>query len=339
MRANGLGADFAQGNGGIVRGLLFIVLAGIALLFPRIATAQTDASLLANPWDTTSRFELHGDTEFENASHLTDLPADIRLSIANSFGRVRLDPPGSPIAIFQLGYAAKFIDIQSHTAPLPNLLTDVSVAGTSGIAKIGEGGILAKIGVGYAGDKPFGDGRAYYGLGTVIFAEPLGHNDNLILGLDYDGHRTYYPDVPLPVIAYTRQVSDAFSFAIGVPFFGGELKPIEHLTISGRLILPDQITASVGYELFKNFSLFTAYNGERDGFVIEGVSAHHRLFFQQQRVEAGVRIGTFPFATLEGAVGYAFNQAFRTGFDYRNLDNLSDVGAAGYVRLNVELKF
>lgn len=321
----------------MIRPLRFFVLA-ITLGLGTRAIAQTGPLLLLRPMPEEANVEVFtfasvfADSETDNAD------ADFSLGIYESFGRVTEKPDRF---LPRLGYNFVGFDIDTDDAVLPDRLFDTAIAGGFKLPDVSDftGGLT--VGVGYAGNNPFGDANAWYYKATVVFGKKINETDDIALLLDYDGNRTFMPDTPIPGLIFRRKVSEKLLLAAGFPVTSIEWKPIDHLTLELVYTAVDRIDVRASYEFAKTWSVFGLFERRRDAFHIDGIDAgnHDRLLFQQRRIETGLRWE--PSDDIAGtlSVGYAFAQKFGVGFDSRDLDTIAEIDDAPYVRVGFEARF
>ena len=241
--------------------------------------------------------------------------------------------------ILYLGYDVNYLDLSAHGRLLPNHLLDGSVAAGFPLGKFDNNILAFSGGVGYAGDNPFAQGNAVYGKGDLILAHDFGQDRFLVFGLDYDGNRSFAPDVPLPGVAYRAKYSDTLAYVVGFPFSSVEWRPFEPVTVTLEYSIPNTIEGQVGYRPIRPLVIYAGYHDSVQGFHVDDAPSTRRLFFQQQRVEVGVTLIPTDNIELTIAGGYAFDQRFDTGFDVRDLSGVTRVTDEPYVKLNATLRF
>jgi hypothetical protein len=312
-----------------------------ALAFAPVAVAQVDTGLLT-PWpdqirgQAAGRALLFADSETDNAN------ADFDLRVYEARGRYRLgdEESGSP----SVGFRVKYLDIHSDDAALPPRLVDQAVGVGMGIGYFDAFGQMWQVGftagIGYAGNNPFADGDAVYFLGNLVAKAELDEKSELRLILNFDGNRGIFPDIPLPAIAYTRQLSDALQLTVGFPYSGLRWQIDDRLRFTAQYFFPLDGDAELAYQVHDDWTLFVGYESSYDPFWINGVE-NRRLFFKQRRVEAGVRWspGAMPAAEFTVAGGYAFDQKFESGWDVRDTDTIARVDGMPYARLALSIEF
>ena len=302
------------------------------------ARAQSGPRLLLKPFPKEQAIDARADALVLDRGHTKVTDDDFRLSMFESQGRWRV-LPGNLISP-RIGWDVTYIDVDTPFAGLPEQLTDQSVGIAMPVAKFGDWIVGASLGLGYAGDRPFADGDAWYGKGTLSVFKLFNDTDALVFALDYDGNRTFLPDVPLPGVAYTRRVARDFFFLVGVPVTSLEWRPDDRLRVELIYTLVDTLDASVGYRVAEGITLFGNFENRREAFFLDGLPANYdRLIFEQQRAEAGVRWEPKKDLIFSIAGGYAYAQEFSTGFDARETDLVTDISDEPYLRFGLEIRF
>jgi hypothetical protein len=302
------------------------------------ARAQTGPTLLLKPFPKEQAIDGRADAIFLDPGHVKKADDDFRLSSYETQGRWRVQP-GNLISP-RIGWDFTFLDLDTRFPALPDQLVDQSIAVAMPVAKFGDWIVGASVGVGYAGDRPFADGDAWYGKGTLSVFRLFNESDALVFALDYDGNRTILPDVPLPGVAYTKRVARDFFFVVGLPVTSVEWRPDDRLRVEVVYSVPDSFDASAGYRVGRFLTVLGNLENRREAFSIDGLPANHdRLLFQQRRAEIGLRWEPKKDVMFNLAGGYAFGQEFSTGFDSRKTDLVADVSDEPYVRLGVDIRF
>jgi hypothetical protein len=316
------------------RAAALIVFAVLLAASP--ALAQTGAGLLVRPFRENTDLEIEAtayrlfDGETDNGD------ADYQLTLYESRGRLREDRQrGIP----RFGYELAHLSVAGDDPAIPERLTDVSAA--VGLPVPGAYGFTGGIslGIGYAGDGPFGDPHAFYGKATLGLAKQLDEVTDLAVGLDYDGNRTFLPDVPLPGFAYRKKLDPTLVFAIGVPVTSLEWRPDDRLTVVFQYLLVDRFDVRVDYRVVGGLNVFASLDQRRLAFEMDELPEHDRLLFEQRRVEAGLRWEPREDAALIIAGGYAFGQEFSTGFDFRDNDKVAELSDEPYARVGLDMRF
>ena len=302
------------------------------------AQAQSGAALMIKPWTQDSAAELTTGGFYQFESHTRDgRDDDFSLQRFDATGRFRFDvtDPHSPA----IGFDVTHYNIDTINPSLPDELTDQSVAVGFGLAKFDDWEVGMTVGAGYAGNNPYGDANGVYATANLIASRKLSETEHLQVLLNYHGNRTIFPDLPLPGIAYTREVSDTFTFTLGAPFSSIAWRPIERGLIKVTYSFPYTFEVVGEYEVVENVTAFAGFHNDFSAYHIDGADGDRRLFFRQRRIEAGARWQPCEMFNLELAGGYSFSQEFNTGWDARDLDNDLEISNAPYVRLGVDVKF
>lgn len=311
--------------------------AAASLLAPAIATAQTSPALLIKPWDPGGAAETTTTGMLEDTGHVQSDGNHFQFSALESQGRFRLFPgmQASP----RVGYDVTFLNAHTSQPKFPHQLLDAS-AGFGSFLGISNGWVFgAQVGLGYAGSSPFGEGRGWYARGSFIVAKKFDEQNAIGVGLDYDGHRSYLPDTPLPGLAFSHTFDPHLEMVIGAPLSSITWKPEDHWRIYLDWLLLTDFDVNVLYKLTKQIGLFGAFETHRDQFYIHQLGDHNRLLYLQRRVEGGVAWTPRENLRVDAAVGYAFSTDFRFGWDYRQTSPFLYASNEPYLRLGLDLKF
>lgn len=271
-------------------GSLVSILMLLSLVSPSVR-AQTGPDLLVKPWPEKEQFfDGSADGYFYNAGHLKDTHNAFQLFDYESTGRFRI-LPGNEISP-RLGYDVTFLDTHSHNKQVPDQLSDESIAIGTGIAKWDKWVAGITLGVGYAGTSAFDVGSGWYGKADLVVAREINDNDAVGFILDYDGHRTYLPDVPLPGVGFSHRFDPKLQMVAGIPFSSVSWKPVEHVDLELQYYLLQDFKASLGYEFIKGWTAFGKFDFIRDAFETPGLGKDHRLLFYERRVGIGHSVFT-----------------------------------------------
>lgn len=307
-----------------------------AVLAPA-ATAQVGSTLIARPWQpgqtvNATNFFLGTPTDSETVGDETNLARGV------SFGRFRFDDEDPGALTF--GWLWDHLEIDSTDSLLPERLNETAVAVGMSLGEVYDGWEVSIAGgFGFAGDLPYTDDDAFFGLGSVIARKQLDQRTALTVLLDFDGSRTVLPDVPLPGISYTTFVSPSLRYSVGVPFSTLFWKPAERWTIDITYVLPIGGRADISYDISEQWSAFISYNASTRGYHLDGDEDDNRIFFEQNRAEAGVRLRQDPGLVWTASVGWAFGQEFTTGFDTIDDESLRELDDAAFLRVGLNFNF
>ncbi len=316
------------------RSLVLLIWVG-SLIPLGSAAAQTTAGDLFRPWQTDQKRDGQASLSLQDAGHVKGSDDGLRLSTYESQGRWRLSNEHELNPT--VGYALRSLDFRSDSPALPNSLTDVSVGFATPITQFDTGWFLAaSAAVGYAGDSAFSDGAAWYGRSTLIFGKPLTKDTALLFGLDYDGNRTIFPDIPLPGIAWSMILDPQLRAAVGFPYNSVFWQPRHNVRVELYYTVPSLFELKVGYNPAEDVLLFADFRNTFTAYHVENYPADRRLFFDDMRLEAGVRWQPYKLLGITAAAGYAFQQELHRGFDSRSMDSVAQLSDEPYVRFALE---
>jgi hypothetical protein len=226
----------------------------------------------------------------------------------------------------------------------------------------GVGGV--PLGVGSAGaagapaggDDFFADGNGWYGKASFILGRKINKTDGILFVIDYDGNRSYKPDIPLPGLVYRKLIfgnpdpsvtGGAFEpqllLSVGVPYASVHWEPLDRLSVDVSYLIPDDFSARVDYDVLparKELGVYASFDSRRNSFHSEQLRhGGDRLFFYQRRAEVGFRWTPTPRVNLLAALGYAFGQELTKGFDTSDDDKITDFGDRPYLRVGLQVGF
>jgi hypothetical protein len=267
-----------------------------------------------------------------------------QLQIYNASARFKLDLdnviPGFSRTQPRAGIQATVLDFTTTDPSVPGTLADISFGIGVGVAKTEKWVAGISVGVGFASNNVFNDANAVYGKADLAFAYNINEREKIGIVLDYNGNRTFLPDVPLPGFIYTRKLSDDFTLEVGFPYSDVQWQPTDQLTLLLKFVFPDGGEARLDYKVSQSLGVFGALTQQYEAFQWNELdNPNRRVLFNQTRAELGVR-GTFmDNLSFVAAAGYAFNTELNVGWDSRDEDELATLSDEPYVRFGVEVKF
>ncbi len=189
---------------------------------------QTGPSLLVNPWATGQAVDTSTDA-VDPRGRADRRGQYTQINSYHSEGRWRVlpDSDASP----RIGYDVLDYNINTNDRSLPNNLWDTSVGFAQPVARLGKYFAVVTGSVGYAGNKPFSDADAYYGTANLLIGRQFSDDKALIFDLNYDGNRTFLPDVPIPAVEYKDRVNEYFTYTIGAPINSVTYTPLRGLQV------------------------------------------------------------------------------------------------------------
>ena len=300
------------------------------------APAQTTSELLINPWDEDA-FQTNGEAVLFESGRLRGAGSSVQLSEVESEGRWRFG--GENDYGPSLGYALNFLSLRGSQRLVPGQLADASVGGAVPVSRVGQWSLAASAAVGYAGDRPFADGAAWYGRATLLASRQIRPGAQLIFLLEYDGNRGILPDVPLPEVAYRSKVSEQLEYVLGYPTTSVTWKPINHVDLDVNWYVPDSFDATAEYTLGEHWSVFGGFSARDFPYHVSQLHGDRRLFFLENRFEAGLKWKPGDALSFTLAGGYAFDRRFDRGFDEFDLKGVTALSSQPYLRVGLNLSF
>jgi hypothetical protein len=307
---------------------------GLVLLMNGVGFAQSSPGPLLAPWAATDqKLELGTNTTFFNGGHIQRGDEGFQLRQHEGAGRYRFrtDLLANPT----IGFETLFLDLRTSSDVVPQNLSDVSIGAASPLKQFENGWyIVAATGIGYAGEELFTDSDGTYGKATILIAKDFDKTMSLLFALSYDGNRVIFPDIPLPAVAFTKQLLPELQLAVGFPYNTLIYKPIPTLKFDLTALI-GSVSLKVEYDLSPKWRVFGGYDSIARAFHWEELPEHRRIFFEQRRVELGLLWNPIEDFGVTLAGGYAFAQEFGTGFDVLETDLLYKVSDEPYLRFGL----
>jgi len=314
-----------------------LLLATILLISaPAALHAQANAALLVKPWEPDQTIEQSTEV-YGFLGGTTQSGHSFDLATVESEGRIRILPghEASP----RIGYDVTYLNTNTNQPHFPGQLLDASVAGGTFLSENNGWVTGLTLGIGYAGDEPFASGRSWYGRADFVVAKKFSDTDALGVGFDYDGHRLYAPDIPLPGFGWSHQINPSLAMVIGVPVTSITWRPYQRVRIFADYILLTDVDLDIGYEFIPRWTVFGGFETRDDAFKIESLPGNTRLIYEQRRVESGLRWQPNDHLVFSLAGGYGFDTNFRRGFDVRSTNSVIHASPEPYFRVGLDVKF
>tara|TARA_B100000609_G_C17170091_1_gene411139 strand:+ start:140 stop:1108 length:969 start_codon:yes stop_codon:yes gene_type:complete len=316
--------------------LATLAIAGV-LGLSSLAAAQTGPSLITRPFEDGSKVEANFTGQWQGKADSDNAINDdeIQLQIYDASGRWLLSDNDLGLTF---GTKVTYLSI-SQAAILPNSLMDQSFALGMNLGAISDWKVSTVLGVGYNGRTPYGDGNALYGKADLIFTTQPTDTSMWQIIVDYDGNRSFLPDVPLPSIAYTNWDNPNFKWTLGFPYSALTWEPDDKWEVELAAVLYN-IDATISYEVSDALELFAGYASRTDAFRVDNDDrSTRRVIFSQQTVELGLTYEPCNEFEVTIAGGLAFDQEFEYGYDSRDTDTITDVSDEPYLRVSAMIKF
>jgi hypothetical protein len=329
---------------------------------PMAVRAQSGPELLLNPFRPDDQLEINTDwliglpTQTDATNPLTGSDFDARIDATRLSGRIRLTPGQSTEGLARTqpraGFDIRAIQLDTLDPDVPGRMLDVSAALGIGVLAYDDwlGGLT--FGIGNANADGQNDANALYATANFAIGKSFGGQDvdgdgeddlqptrRFGIVINYDGNRTFLPDVPLPGFQYASRFNNDIGFALGFPFSGltYERGPVR---LDVEYLIPFEFNARAEWFFMGDLGLYAAYTGQT-------VATHwgdldrgqDRIFLRRRLAEAG-----FAYDATDGdfiaviAVGYAFDQELETGWDTRDTRRLAEFDDHVYFRTSFELR-
>ncbi|MFA9476780.1 hypothetical protein ACERK3_00600 [Phycisphaerales bacterium AB-hyl4] len=319
-----------------MRNVLAAMAVCLSTMLTTQAVAQTGAPLLIEPWPEDVYAQHRPEVQLWRTHTKGQADEDVDFVSFRDRARYRLDPtdPRSP----SVGYDVYGLNLSTDDPALPPRLVDVSVGTGLLLHEDEQWTISMPLAVGFAGTRPFNDGRAWYGKASILAFQRLDERSQLMFALEYNGNRAILPDVPIPGFAYIRQMSDTLRMTLGAPVSGVDWRPDDHWHLRFNYYV-FAFDLDVRYHITREWAMFASFNQHQRAFHQHGDDRHRRLFFRQRHAELGTRWQVADRIELIAAGGYTFGSRLQRGYDIRDTDTIRHFSDTPYVRLGLSASF
>ena len=320
----------------------YTLLTVLAALMSTVATtgicrADDTQYMSQNAWQPGENIETSNQGFIENNSWVRNDSSPAQISMLDFAGRLRLADTGrySPT----VAYESLYIGLGTSTPLLPRQLNDQAVSIGMPLGQFGQWGVSIALGTGYAGNSPFNDPNAIYGMARIAVQHDLWKNTELNIAIDYNGNRQFMPDVPLPAVEIEHDQKH-FHWMLGFPANSVRLRVCPRLWFNMHYYPIDSGAVDADYSLLRWLTAYTGFYTDSWAFHVSSYSSDQRLFMSQCRVQAGFKIITLRrHLSINIGGGYAFNQTFSQGFDARNQQPIAQIANAAYATVDLVGKF
>ena len=317
--------------------VLLLMATLVLLATTRICHAGDTQYLAQDAWASGDNVETLNQGFIENKSWIRNDSSPAQISMLDFSGRLRLADTGqySPTVACDSTY----IGLGTSSGLLPRQLNDESMSLGIPIGQFGAWGVGVALGAGYAGNSPFNDPSAIYGMARITVQHNLWKNTELDLALDYSGNRQFMPDVPLPSVEVQHE-QKGLEWTVGFPYEVIAWRALPRLWLNVHYFPIDSGTAAADYSIVRWLVVYTEFDSDSWAFHVSSYQSDQRLFFTQCRVQAGIKLFALNHnLRVNIGGGYAFNQAFSQGFDARNELPVAQIANAAYVMVSLDATF
>ena len=316
--------------------LIFFSIGLTTVAFHNVSRADNSQDLAQEAWPSGVYAETWNQGLIENKSWVRNDSTPAQISMLDFSGRLRLADTGkySPT----VAYDATYIGLGTNTVLLPRQLNAQDMSIGMPLGYIGQWGVGIALGAGYAGNSPYNDPSAIYGMARISVQHPLWKNTELELALDYNGNRQFMPDVPLPFVEIEHHQKN-LDWGVGsIETLYSQVLPRLWLRVDYFPVASG--TAEVDYTLLRPLTAYVGFYSDSWAFHVDSYSSDQRLFMTQCRIQTGFKILTLRrHISINIGGGYAFNQTFSQGFDARDEQPVAQIANAAYVTVNLTGKF
>ena len=308
-------------------GVLASLVVGVAMGWGPVATAtaQTGPSILIRPWQEEVKYaETTDRITYVPNGHVKETDGDFDVFSTESQGRIRFDPE-NPDPRFVLGYQADIHDFGTDDARIPEVINVVAISGGVQLGEIAEDWrVSAILGAGTANDGHWNDDNSFFGRAAVNVQYIVDETSQWNFGMDYNGNRTVFPDLPLPYVYYYSRPDPKFGYTVGFPFMSIDWLPQDQVRLEATWALPISLTGRLSYYFTEDLRVYGEYSRSTQRFHRKRDSDTRYTFYEGQQAIGAVEWAN-PYGVLTVGGGYAFEREFGRGWDSRDIDVFAEV--------------
>jgi len=159
--------------------------------------------------------------------------------------------------------------------------------------------------------------------------------------LNYSTNREFLPHIPIPGAAYFYAPSRDFNALIGAPLLFVNWIPLTDLSLRAFYFPIHTVYAGCDYRLSGAVNIFASFRWENDRYYRIGrEDKDDRLFWYEQRIEAGIKLQAVSGLEVVLSGGYSFDRFFFEGesYDDDRTDNRVDVGNGPFIAVRAGIK-
>ncbi len=188
---------------------------------------------------------------------------------------------------------------------------------------------VVSVSLGSPSDEPFASADEISGQATAFLRVPHGIRNAWVFFLNYSNDREFLNGLPLPGVSYQYEPSGKAKVLFGIPITSAEWKPVGNVKLRLTYLLLRTVHAGAEVRMFRRLTWradffwwsrrYRRANRTRDD---------DRLFYNEKKVEGGVRVSLGNSVWVDFSGGFAFDRFYFEGEDYddrgRNRLDLGD---------------
>jgi hypothetical protein len=191
-------------------------------------------------------------------------------------------------------------------------------------------------------DRPFSGWDETAVLLNGFLRLPAKGRNAWVFFLNYSSNREFLPHVPIPGAGYLYGPSRDFSLLAGVPLFFADWRPLDRLGLRGFYFPIHTVFLGGEYSLGGGWKVFADWRWENDRYYRAGrKDRDQRLFWYEQRLEAGIAVAAGGGVEAALAGGYAYDRFFFEGESYSDgrTENRLDISDGPFLTARIQRRF
>jgi hypothetical protein len=225
--------------------------------------------------------------------------------------------------------------------PFPDDLWNVTL-GVSYRYLFDSGLVLGgSVSMGSASDQPFHSSQELVESGMVFVKLPSGERNAWLFALAYSNNREYANAYPIPVVEYFYNPSQDFHAMVGFPMEVLEWRPVPDLSLRFLYSLIHNIHALASYEILDPVQVYVGFDWNTQSYLlVDRTDPADRLFYDEKRAKAGLRVDLGKGWKLDLSGGFAFGRSYhQSDHGFRNPFDRVDVASGFYGLASLDWQF
>jgi hypothetical protein len=197
------------------------------------------------------------------------------------------------------------------------------------------------VSVGSASDQPFHSSQELVESISVFVKLPSGERNAWLFGLGYSNNREYANSYPIPVVEYFINPSPDFHAMLGFPMELLEWRPIQDVRLHFVYSLVHNIHALASYEGLNPLQVYLGFDWNTQGYLlVDRADPADRLFYDEKRAKAGLRLDLGRGWKLDLSGGFAFGRSYhQSDHGFRHPFDRVEVASGFYGLASLDWQF
>lgn len=198
--------------------------------------------------------------------------------------------------------------VGNETVPAPEYLYDQSLSVAATKKEADHSFMTASLEFGSASDRPFEESRDDVLSANLIWGRTPTAISQWIFIVNYSNNRGYLNNVPIPSFAYVYHPDRKFVAVWGLPFASFIwTEPGEH--VYKIILFPTNLSAEATFQINEPLAYYSKLDFKTHSYMnTDRVNNQDRLFFEEKRIEAGLRSNFTSYLAMDLYMAFSFDR-------------------------------